>query len=308
MAAAAIRSTTDQQIHLPAGGDTNMKTGLLLNADGIGAPGLPECAERAQALELDALWVPELFGREPFVTAGALLATASDLTVGTAIANVYARDPMATKAAAQTLREIHGDRFNLGLGVSNVVGNRLRGHDWQPPAAKLDAYLDAMADWQLQFPVEGSPPLYVAAHGPKLLDVAARKADGAFMYLSSTAYLRQARELLNGKELLLMQPCAVADDLDQARELARRALSIYSDLPNYQRAWRAQGFIEDDYADGPSDRLLDELAALGPLDRVLDRLSERCAAADRVILIPLNTGAGRQPDWQIVSELVEGLR
>ena len=52
-------------------------------------------------------------------------------------------------------------------------------------------------------------------------------------------------------------------------------MGIYTDLPNYQRAWKAQGFDEADYENGPSDRLLDALVALGPMSRVQEKLAER---------------------------------
>lgn len=282
-----------------------MQTGLMLNADAISGPTIAECGRRAEALGLDAIWVPEIFGREPFVTAATLLAATTSIRVGTAIANVYVRDPMATKAAAATLADIYSDRFTLGLGVSNVVGNTMRGHDWLPPVAKLEAYFDAMDDWQLGFRNTGQPPVYLAAHGPKLLDFARRRTDGAFMYLTTSEYLAQAASLLHGKALLMMQPVAVADDLDEARHMARRAVRIYTDLPNYQRAWKAQGFTAADYEDGPSDRLLDALVALGPPEQVRAKLAERrTAGATGIIVIPLNLDEQRAPDWTVLAAVL----
>jgi len=164
---------------------------------------------------------------------------------------------------------------------------------------------DAMDDWQLGFKNTGQPPVYLAAHGPKLLDFARRRTDGAFMYLSTSEYLAQAASLLQGKALLIMQPVAVADDLDEARHMARRAVRIYTDLPNYQRAWKAQGFTAADYEDGPSDRLLDALIALGPLDRVRAKLAERrTAGATGIIVIPLNLDEQRAPDWTVLAAVL----
>jgi len=243
-----------------------MKTGLLFNSDPIPGNQLADCARRAETLGFDSLWLPELFGREPFVTAGALLAATRNIQIGTAIANVYVRDAMATKAAAQTLRDLYGDRFNLGLGLSNTVGNTLRGHEWLPPQQKLDQFFSALAQARLSFKIDGMPPTYLAAHGPKLLELAAKHADGAFMYLATSAFISEAKALLGpDKELLVMQPCAVSDSREQALHLARRAVSIYTELANYRRAWRAQGFAESDYVNGPSDRLLQSLVALGTL-------------------------------------------
>lgn len=282
-----------------------MQTGLMLNADAIPGSAIGACGREAQALGIHTIWVPEIFGREPFVTAAALLAATETIRVGTAIANIYVRDAMATKAAAATLADIYDDRFSLGLGVSNVVGNRMRGHEWLPPVEKLTVYFDTMQSWQLGFKGQGEPPVYLAAHGPKLIDFAAQRTDGVFMYLTTSRYIAEAARRLRGKELMVMQPVAVHDDIETAREMARRAVSIYMDLPNYQRAWKAQGFEPADYADGPSDRLLDELVALGPLSRVRAKLAERreCGASGNII-IPLNHLPSRAPDWDVLASVL----
>jgi len=282
-----------------------MQTGLLLNPDAIQGPAIAECGRQAEATGFDTIWVPEIFGREPFVTAATLLAATRTIRVGTAIANVYVRDPMATRAAAATLADIYDDRFNLGLGLSNVVGNSMRGHDWLPPVEKLTAYFDAMEAWQLSFKAKGNPPVYLAAHGPKLIDFAQRRTDGAFMYLTTSGYIAEAARILDGKELLVMQPVVVHDDIEEARRMARRAVGIYTDLPNYRRAWKAQGFEPADYEGGPSDRLLDALVALGPLSGVREKLAERREhGATGIIVIPLNLDAQRAPDWQVLKSIL----
>ena len=284
-----------------------MPTGLLLNPDAIPGSAIADCGREAEALGFDTIWVPEIFGREPFVTAATLLAATRSIRVGTAIANVYVRDTMATRAAAATLADIYDDRFSLGLGVSNVVGNQMRGHTWLPPVKKLTEYFDAMENWQLGFKAAGNPPVYLAAHGPKLIDFAARRTSGAFMYLSTSAYIAEAATRLGDKSLMVMQPVAVHDDLEEARRMARRAVGIYTDLPNYQRAWKAQGFDQADYENGPSDRLLDALIALGPLSRVQEKLAERKeAGASGIIIIPLNLNEQRTPDWSVMASILAG--
>ncbi len=282
-----------------------MQTGLLLNPDPIAGTAIAECGQKAEALGFQTIWVPEIFGREPFVTAATLLTATRTIRVGTAIANVYVRDAMATRAAAATLADIYDDRFSLGLGVSNVVGNRMRGHDWLPPVEKLTAYFDAMERWQLGFKGKGNPPVYLAAHGPKLIEFARRRTDGVFMYLTTSGYIAEAAKRLTDKTLMVMQPVAIHDDMEAARNMARRAVSVYTELPNYQRAWKAQGFEPADYADGPSDRLLDALVALGPLGRVKEKLAERreCGATGNII-IPLNLQPSRAPDWDLLASVL----
>jgi Luciferase-like monooxygenase len=71
-------------------------------------------ARAVEKLGYSVLWVPETFGRDPFVMATHLLNATEGIVVGTAIANVWKREAMATGAAARTLAELFDDRFILG--------------------------------------------------------------------------------------------------------------------------------------------------------------------------------------------------
>ena len=76
---------------------------------------------RARLAEMGygAVWFPEARGKEAFTHAGVLLAAGSPITVATGIASIWARDAMATSAAANVLAEAHPGRFVMGLGVSH---------------------------------------------------------------------------------------------------------------------------------------------------------------------------------------------
>ena len=68
-------------------------------------------ARAVEKLGYSVLWVPETFGRDPFVMATHLLNATEGIVVGTAIANVWKREAIATGAAARTL----ADRLACGL-------------------------------------------------------------------------------------------------------------------------------------------------------------------------------------------------
>ena len=93
--------------------------GVMFNTDRMSGDGLREFAKRIEFIGIETLWVPELFGREPFATAAHVLSTTTSLRVGSGIANIYARDAIAAAAGARTLSEFSSGRFVLGLGVSN---------------------------------------------------------------------------------------------------------------------------------------------------------------------------------------------
>ena len=239
-----------------------MSYAVLCPADRFSHDELVRYAQSAEAARLTTIWLPELFGRDPFITCASVLTSTSSVRVGTAIANVYARDARATKAAAFSLADAHGNRFELGLGLSNKVGNLPRGHDWRPPIVKMRDFIDRYESAEMMFQHDASVSVYLAAHGPKLMAFAADRLDGAFTYLQTIGYSGDAKQKLGTKKLHLMQPTVMIEDPGQARELARRAISVYLPLENYHRAWRERGFEEGDFADGGSDHFISFLNCL----------------------------------------------
>ena len=76
----------------------------------------------------DAVWLPEMAGRDPFVHLALLLSATRTLIGATGIANIWARDAVTASGAAKGLTEAFPERMLLGLGVShqNLV-SELRG-------------------------------------------------------------------------------------------------------------------------------------------------------------------------------------
>ena len=165
--------------------------GVLTILDSLTAAELLKSVQGMEALGYSSYWIPELLGREPLATAAYLLANTHTIQIATGIANVYVRDPHATVQAQHTLSEMSGGRFMLGLGVSNVGFNGLRGHTWEPPVRKLTKYLDDMAAITPDGPIATSTaPMHIAAHGPRLQALASARSDGVLTYLMSPAHTR----------------------------------------------------------------------------------------------------------------------
>ena len=121
-----------------------------------------------ERLGYGATWFPESVGsKEAFAHAGLLLAAGTRIVVGTGIANIYARDPMAMANGARTLSEAYPGRFVLGIGVSHAPSVAARGSVYEHPVERMSAYLDAMeaATWVAPAPAE-PPPVLLAALGP----------------------------------------------------------------------------------------------------------------------------------------------
>jgi len=285
----------------------SLEIGVLFNTDRLSGVELVDYAVRLEQAGIDSVWLAELFGREPFAAAGALLARTDALRVGTAIANVYARDATATAAAAATLAELSGNRFELGLGVSNRGLIEMRGHEWASPVELIGQYLDDVRAAKIAVP-DHDYPIHVAAHGPKMLQAASTRADGVFTYLMNPAHTeRTVAAVSEAGESVAVSPmmmCLHCEDPVEARRLARKAISYYTTLDYYHRAWRTLGFDDADFANDGSDQLVDAIIAWGSIDDIRTRLAAQAVAgASRVVVIPLNAAGGGQPDWTLLAEL-----
>jgi len=279
---------------------------LIAFTDGFPATALERFARRVEELDFESLWVTEFTGRDPYTTAAHLLAHTQTLTIATGIANVYAHDAIVAAQNRQTLAELSGGRFVLGLGVSHPPMAEMHGLPWLPPLEKVETYLDTMERTRVDSPRPDAPaPIWLAANGPRLLDLVARRLDGANTYLLPPAHTRHAREILGpDKRINVVLPCCLCEDPAVARKTARRALSIYMPLPAYQREWIKWGFDEADWAQGGSDRLIDGLVAWGDEAAIRARIAEHEAAgASHVAISAYNPAGGVEPDWKLLEAL-----
>ena len=283
-----------------------MNLGVLFNTDRLGADELCDYAQNLEKLGFESVWLPELFTRDPFATAGFLLSQTQTLKLATGIANVYARDPMATISSSSSLQELSGGRFLLGLGGSNASLNKARGHQWQKPLGKLSSYLTAMGEVKLTSP-QLIAPTYVAAHGPKMLAIAAKRADGANTYLMPPEHVGFARKILGEQaELNTMLFCLLEPDKVVARTIARKAIAYYIGLDYYHNAWKEFGFTDEDFSNGGSDHLIDSVVAWGTADTINQRIAQQFdRGASRVVVIPIGSKTKGHPDWDLLDILKE---
>jgi probable F420-dependent oxidoreductase len=286
--------------------------GVLFFSDVMPPAAVVADARRLEELGYGSLWLPDLFGRELFVTAAYLLAATTRIRVATGIANIYARDAISAAQGARTLSELYDGRFILGLGVSHPPAAEARGHRWEPPVKKLGAYLEGIARAHVSSPEPTSAaPIFVAAHGPKLLALAAEHADGANTYLMPPAHTREAREILGeGKQLNVVLPCCLCPDAATARKVGRKALAMYRKLPAYQRQWARFGFDASDTDGDGSDRLVDTIVAWGDEAALRARIAEHIdAGADRIILLPYQPAPqSGERAWELLEALAPGAR
>ncbi|MBV9292422.1 MAG: LLM class F420-dependent oxidoreductase [Frankiales bacterium] len=268
------------------------------------APVVRDAAREVQDLGYGALWTGEAVGREVLTAAHLMLAATDSLVVATGIANIWARDALAMAAGQLAVGEAFPGRFVLGIGVSHKPLLDVRGQDYGRPLSFMRDYLAGMDhgyDVYRAAPPAPQPPRVLAALGPKMLELARDRADGAHTYFVPPEHTAKAREILGpGKLLAPEQVCVLSSDPSVAREIARRHTGSYLRLANYTNNLARFGFTDSDFADGGNDRLVDTICAWGDVDAVASRVKAHLdAGADHVavqVLVDDRRGLPRK-EW-----------
>ncbi|GAS88610.1 LLM class flavin-dependent oxidoreductase [Mycolicibacterium brisbanense] len=162
-----------------------------------------------------ALWQPKYCGGakllpsvdaylEPWTMLGNLAARnrVGRLRLGVGVTDSGRRNPAVTAQAAATMNLLTRGRFILGVGSGEREGNEPYGVDWSKPVARFEeAMATIRALWDSKgelvnrdspfFPLRNAifdlpayrgkwPPIWIAAHGPRMLRTVGRYADGYF--------------------------------------------------------------------------------------------------------------------------------
>jgi probable F420-dependent oxidoreductase len=267
-------------------------------------------ARELRTLGYPMVWIPEIVGsKEILAHAGLLLTAAPDLVVGTGIASIYARDPMAMANGARALGEAYPGRFVLGIGVSSERSVTRRGGAYGPPLATMRGYLDAMAAAAYAGPEPEPPvPLVLAAVGPRMLELAAERADGAHPFFVPVEHTADARRILGTEPWLAVAvPIVMASEATEARRIARSFAGHYFELPHHRANLQRYGFGEADLSDHGSDRVIDAIVAWGSVEAIAARVRGHLeAGADQVALM-LRTEPASDPGVAAWRELAAAL-
>lgn len=177
-------------------------------------------ASAADAAGIDAIWLnedPE--GWDAFVLLGALATVTTQAQLGVSVTSPYPRHPNLLAASVATLDRLSGGRAVLGLGRGQVEWQRdALGVETGAPLSVLRESIVLLRSWwaaphhaasppgshfrvrgwereiaPLPRPDAATPPIYLAAAGPRALALAGELADGViFNYLTSLDALRHA--------------------------------------------------------------------------------------------------------------------
>lgn len=263
-----------------------------------------------EALGFPAIWYPESLGsKDAFAHGSIILGGTERAVVAPGIANIYARDPMAMANGAKALGEAYPGRFVLGIGVSHAPSVESRGATYGKPIETMSAYLDAMAAAQYAAPEPDPPvPLVLAALGPRMLELAAARADGAHPYFVPVEHTPVARRHLGPEPFLGVEMTAIlSTGGDDRRRIAHAFARNYLALPNYANNLRRLGWSDDDVAGDGSERLLEAVIAIGDVDLIVARAKAHLDAGADHVCIQVREERSTDPALGAIRELAAGL-
>ncbi len=266
--------------------------------------------QELERLGFASVWMPESVGSKDVMAHAALLLGASDRAIVVpGIASIYARDPMAMTGGAKALAEAYPGRFVLGIGVSHAPSVKLRGGDYGKPIETMTAYLDAMDAASYAGPEPSEPvPLVLAALGPRMLELAASRTDGAHPYFVPIEHTPIARAALGPEPCLAVEQTAVlSTDPAEARRIGRAFARHYLALPNYANNLRRLGWSDADIANDGSDRMIDAVIAWGDVDAIVSRVKAHLDAGADHVCVQLRVDSSADPALAGYAELASAL-
>ncbi|MBN6040170.1 LLM class F420-dependent oxidoreductase [Amycolatopsis sp. 195334CR] len=309
-----------------------MRLGLNLGYWGAGndAANLT-LAKHADDLGYAVVWAAEAYGSDAPTVLAWIAAQTSRIDVGSAVLQIPARTPATTAMTAATLDTLSGGRFRLGLGVSGPqVSEGWHGVRFGSPLGRTREYVDIVRTAlrrervrydgkHFQLPLPDGPgkalaltvhpvrdyiPTYLAAIGPKNLELTGEIADGWLPVFFSPAHAEEHLKHLRagaekaGRSLADLDiaptvPLVTGDDWKACADAVRSYAALYiggmgsRDKNFYNQLACRMGFeaeaaevqekyLAKDYAGAMAAvplEFLDATALLGPKERIAEKMA-----------------------------------
>jgi F420-dependent oxidoreductase-like protein len=302
-----------------------------------------QLAREADRIGYSVVWAAEAYGSDAATVLTWIAAQTTQIDVGSAVFQIPGRTPANTAMTAATLDSLSGGRFRLGLGVSGPqVSEGWHGVRFTKPLQRTREYVSivrmALARQRVTFdgefftlplpdgpgkaltltvhPVRERIPLYLAAIGPKNLELAGEIADGWLAIFfspeqaaDSMAHIAAGREraglTLDGFDVVPSVPVAFGDDIEQCANTIRPYASLYiggmgsKEMNFYNQLASRMGFeaeaddiqakyMSKDYrgaAGAVPLGFIDQTSLIGPRERVRDRLAAYAEAGVTTLTI-----------------------
>jgi len=301
-----------------------------------------ELARRAEKRGFRNIWLPEITFADAFIPAAAAAMETTQIGLATGVVGIWSRTPVTMALTAGTLNQLCSGRMILGLGLQA----RTYVQDWH--GARYEKTVTAMREYitivrrilagenvtfqgevfrvknfQLHMAPPAKPiPIYMAAIGPKMLQLAGELADGVLGYFYSLAYFeevvlpnlelgakRAGRSLSRDHfDIAAGLPCIITDD-DSGLHLNKGQVMMFATAmgssPFYAESIARAGFpnelrrIQELVAgrnakgavDAVSDEMVDAFTVSGSPEHARARVAAyRKAGATTVVLNPSPPG------------------
>ncbi|HEY3501295.1 MAG TPA: LLM class F420-dependent oxidoreductase [Actinocatenispora sp.] len=287
-------------------------------------------AQEADRLGYDVLWAAEAYGSDSPTMLAWLAGQTERIGLGSAVMQIPARSPAMTAMTAATIDGISRGRFRLGLGVSGPqVSEGWHGVRFGRPLARTREYVDIVRlalgrkkveyDGQFyQLPLPDGPgkalrltvhptrdiPIYLAAVGPRNLELAGEIADGWLAVFLAPEYVGEqlahvaagrakVDRTLDGFDVVPTVPVVVGDDPAVCAEPIRGYAALYvGGMGSREQNFYNQLAVRMGYADAAAEvqnlflakrhrdamaavpfEFIDRTSLLGQADRIADRLT-----------------------------------
>jgi len=293
-------------------------------------------AQEADRLGFSVVWAAEAYGSDVVSMLAWIAGQTQSIGLGAAVMQIPARSPAMTAMTAATIDALSGGRFRLGLGVSGPqVSEGWHGVRFGKPLGRTREYVDivklAIARKPVAYdgehytlPLPDGPgkalrlgfhppreriPIYLAAVGPKNLELAGEIADGwlAIFFAPDAAgeylqHIERGRAKsgagITGFDVAPTVPVVIGDDLAACADVIRPYTALYvGGMGSREQNFYNQLAVRMGYPDEAKkvqdlylDRQIREAAAaipqefiartsmIGPKDRITERIREYAAA------------------------------
>jgi len=299
-------------------------------------------AQEADRLGYAVVWAAEAYGSDSVTMLSWIAGQTRRIDVGSAVMQIPARTPAMTAMTAATLDTLSGGRFRLGLGISGPqVSEGWHGVRFGRPLQRTREYLEivrmAVAGERVAYdgqfyplPLPDGPgkplklsftparkriPTYLAAVGPRNLELAGELADGWLaVFLAPEYAAEQLASIAAGRaraaatlDVVPAVPVVVGEDVAACAELVRWYAALYvggmgsRDQNFYNQLAVRMGYAEAahqvqelylakrhrDAAAAVPLEFIDRTSLLGPVDRVAARMREYAAAGITTLSVTL---------------------
>jgi len=290
-------------------------------------PKMIHLAKLSERLGFSHIWIGDshLIWREAYVNMAAIALSTSKVKLGTGVTNPLTRHPSVVASAYATLEELAPRRFIIGIGLGDssveTMGMKpARLAYFEKTISEMRALLAGeeveleTGRIHLKHPTKKKVPFYVAASGPKMLELAGKIADGVIILVGiDPAYLGQAKDRIEGGaraagrslkniDLVLWVPCAVSDrhpakdavKAHVARVVAHPQPYVLDEkeqkvLEEIRRAYNYYQHMEQkaSQAEVIPDWLVDKFAIAGTVSECRAKVKEvRKSGVDQIAIIP----------------------